>query len=101
MTWQKARIPLLLILVVIPCVVTRLPVLWQGFFSDDYVILDIVRGDNFHRCLWQSSMGVDVRLLSHQLVFALLGRLGHESPLPFHIFSLLSFAVLLVLFFCL
>jgi hypothetical protein len=79
-------------MVLLGCVILHLKSLGSGFFADDYLFLEQVRG----RSLWAvlaspDPLGNYLRPLGRQVYFWTLARAGHETPLLFHIVNLCLF----------
>jgi hypothetical protein len=82
------------------CAVLHLESLGRGFFADDYLFLEQVRG----RSLWAALASPDplgnyLRPLGRQVYFWVLARAGHETPLLFHVVNLCLFLVSAVVLF--
>ena len=70
-----------------------------GFFADDFLFLDQVRQRSLVGALFsRDPLGNFLRPISRQLHFWFAARLGHESPIPFHLANLAYFLIALALF---
>ena len=93
---------LALALILIGTVVLYWPALKTGFFADDYLFLDQVRG----RSLLESLQAPDplsnfFRPVSRQLYFWIVAGLTHESPVAFRVGNLATLLVIVTLLFAL
>jgi len=84
-----------LLLVLAGTIVLYLPALRTGFFADDYLFLDQVRG----RSLLEALRAPDplsnfFRPVSRQLYFWVIAGLTHESPVAFRVGNLATIALL-------
>ncbi len=89
-------------LILAGAVVLYLPALHTGFFADDYLFLDQVRG----RSLLESLRAPDplsnfFRPVSRQLYFWIIAGLTHESPVAFRVGNLITLLALITLLFAL
>ena len=90
----------LLAILAVGCAVIHFRSLGGGFFADDYLFLEQVRGRSLLEVLASPDpLGNFFRPLGRQVWFWVLSRAGNESPVPFHIANLcLLLASMFILF---